>query len=314
MLKKYWNYISNRHITGEMNKLEVIQAKVVNQFTFLISVFFIIDSVRDWTFDLLINFYILFTIGCLLLLSFFFEKIRFNSSVIFITCLIIIVLVFYYSSKEGFDNGLTFYYFPILTGVLLVLNKKKDINLIIAIYSVVFIFFCISHIYDFRLIRDGKPSNIYLIKNVRITTFIQAFALLILTGYFMISKHNKLVRLYQQTIKSEMIISELRKKLSGTSHINIEDVVKLAMENEVAFIPAFRQFFPDFYNNLMEINPNMTNEEFRFCALLKLGFTTKDIAEYTHLTVRTVQTKKSRLRKSFNIPSETDLYVWIDGF
>ncbi|WP_019050943.1 helix-turn-helix transcriptional regulator [Elizabethkingia meningoseptica] len=224
------------------------------------------------------------------------------------------MLVFYYSSKEGFDNGLTFYYFPILTGVLLVLNKKKDINLIITIYSLVFIFFCVSHVYDFRLIRDGKPSNVYLIKNVRITTFIQAFVLLILTGYFMLSKHNKLVRLYKQTIKSEKIISELRKKLNGTSHISIEDVVKLAMDNEVAFIPAFRQFFPDFYNNLMEINPNMTNEEFRFCALLKLGFTTKDIAEYTHLTVRTVQTKKSRLRKSFNIPSETDLYIWIDGF
>lgn len=74
MLKKYWNYISNKHITNEMNKLEVIQAKVVNQFTFLISVFFIIDSLRDWTFGLLINFYILFTIGCLLFLSFFFEK------------------------------------------------------------------------------------------------------------------------------------------------------------------------------------------------------------------------------------------------
>ncbi|EOR28667.1 hypothetical protein L100_15249, partial [Elizabethkingia meningoseptica ATCC 13253 = NBRC 12535] len=113
-------------------------------FTFLISVFFIIDSIRDWTFDLLINFYILFTIGCLLLLSFFFEKIRFNSYVIFITCLIIIMLVFYYSSKEGFDNGLTFYYFPILTGVLLVLNKKKDINLIITIYSLVFIFFALA--------------------------------------------------------------------------------------------------------------------------------------------------------------------------
>lgn len=37
----------------------------------------------------------------------------------------------------------------------------------------------------------------------------------------------------------------------------------------------------------------MTGEEFKFCALLKLGFTTKDIAEYNHFTVRTVQTKKT---------------------
>jgi DNA-binding NarL/FixJ family response regulator len=58
----------------------------------------------------------------------------------------------------------------------------------------------------------------------------------------------------------------------------------------------------------------MNNEESKLCALLKLGFTTKDIAEYNHLEVRTVQGRKNRLRKSFNIPSDTDLYIWIENF
>ena len=52
----------------------------------------------------------------------------------------------------------------------------------------------------------------------------------------------------------------------------------------------------------------MTPEEFKFCFLLKLGFTTKDIAEYNNLAIRTVQTRKSRLRKNFDISSEVDLY------
>ena len=108
--------------------------------------------------------------------------------------------------------------------------------------------------------------------------------------------------------------SELKKKLNGVFQVNIEDVVKLAMNNGVTFIPVFRQFFPFFYDNLLEVNPNMNNEEFKLCALLKLGFTTKDIAEYNHLAVRTVQGRKNRLRKSFNIPSDTDLYIWIENF
>ncbi|KUG13404.1 diguanylate cyclase [Elizabethkingia miricola] len=314
MLKKYWNYISNRHITDEMNRLEVLQNRTINQFTFFISLFFITDSIRDLMFDLIINFYILFTIGSLLLFSFFFRRLRFNSYIIFSTCLLITVLVFYYSSKDGFDNGLVFYYFPILTGSLLVLNKKKDVPLIVIIYSVIFIFFLISHIYDFQFFYSNCKRNIYLIKNVRITTFVQVFVLLTLTGYFISRKHYKLVRLYRQTLKSEKIISELKKKLNGVFQVNIEDVVKLAMDNGVTFIPVFRQFFPYFYDNLMEINPNMTNEEFKLCALLKLGFTTKDIAEYNHLAVRTVQGRKNRLRKSFNIPSDTDLYIWIENF
>ena len=61
MLKKYWSYISDRHITDEMSKLEVIQNKTINQFTFFIALFFITDSIRDLTFDLVTNFYILFT-------------------------------------------------------------------------------------------------------------------------------------------------------------------------------------------------------------------------------------------------------------
>ena len=38
-VKKYWSYISNRHITDEMDKLEVIQNKTINQFTFFIALF-----------------------------------------------------------------------------------------------------------------------------------------------------------------------------------------------------------------------------------------------------------------------------------
>ncbi|OPC00283.1 diguanylate cyclase [Elizabethkingia ursingii] len=314
MLKKYWSYISNRHITDEMNKLEVIQHKTINQFTFFIALFFITDSIRDLTFDLVTNFYILFTIGCLLLFSFLFKRLRFNSCVIFSTCLFITLLVFYYSSRDGFDNGLVFYYFPILTGSLLVLNKKKDIIPIVIIYSSIFIFFLISHIYNFQFFQSRCQRNVYFTKNVRITTFVQVFVLLSLTGYFISNKHYKLVRLYQQTLKSEKIISELKKKLNGVFQVNIEDVVKLAMNNGVTFIPVFRQFFPFFYDNLLEVNPNMNNEEFKLCALLKLGFTTKDIAEYNHLAVRTVQGRKNRLRKSFNIPSDTDLYIWIENF
>lgn len=75
--------------------------------------------------------------------------------------------------------------------------------------------------------------------------------------------------------------------------IDIGDVVKSAMDNDVTFIPLFREAFPYFYNNLVAENPHLTNDEFKFCALLKLGFRTKDIAEYCHFTVRTVQTKRT---------------------
>lgn len=39
MLTKYWNCIVNMQITKEMNKLDIIQARIVNQIVFLKGVF-----------------------------------------------------------------------------------------------------------------------------------------------------------------------------------------------------------------------------------------------------------------------------------
>ncbi|OPB87003.1 helix-turn-helix transcriptional regulator [Elizabethkingia ursingii] len=314
MLKEYWGYIADRDITRDMNKLEIIQARIINQIIFLKGIFFIIDAIRDQIFGLVTSSYILLVMGCLLLSSFFFGKARFNPYNIFAIFLLIGLLVFYYASKDGFDNGITFYYFSLLAIVLLVLNGKTGVRLIIVFYIIIFILFYIGHIYDFYFFDSTLLVHEALEDNVRIITFIQAFILLSVAGYFIVLKHNQLTGLYQQVLRSEFIISELNKKLNEDVKIDIGDVVKSAMDNDVTFIPLFREAFPYFYNNLVAENPQLTNDEFKFCALLKLGFRTKDIAEYCHFTVRTVQTKKNRLRKSFNISSETDLYTWVDSF
>ncbi|PUB28579.1 hypothetical protein C8J95_107154 [Elizabethkingia sp. YR214] len=314
MLKKYWSYIANKDITRDMNKLEIIQARIINQIIFLKGIFFIIDAIRDQVFGLITSSYVLFVMGCLLLSSFFFGKARFNPYNIFAIFLLIGLMVFYYASKDGFDNGITYYYFSLLTIVLLVLNGKIGVRLIIVFYTIIFSFFYIGYIYDFYFFDSTLLVHKSLEDNVRIITFVQAFILLSVAGYFIVLKHNQLTGLYQQVLRSEFIISELNKKLNEGMKVDIGDVVKSAMNNDVTFIPLFKEAFPYFYNNLVSENPQMTNDEFKFCALLKLGFQTKDIAEYCHFTVRTVQTKKNRLRKSFNISSEMDLYTWIDSF
>ena len=47
--------------------------------------------------------------------------------------------------------------------------------------------------------------------------------------------------------------------------------------------------------------------------MIKLNFSTKEIADYTFVTVRSVQTRKSRMRKRLNIMPEEDIYLWFDG-
>ncbi|MDQ0064391.1 helix-turn-helix transcriptional regulator [Chryseobacterium lathyri] len=149
-------------------------------------------------------------------------------------------------------------------------------------------------------------------ENQRLITFIVVLTCFAVVGYYILLNHFTVLELYQKVLRGEKIINNLRAKLNRKDDMDLENLVKLAMNDDIAFIPKIKSSFPELYDNLQQINPEITSEEFKLCALLKLGFTTKDIAEYNHIAVRTVQTRKSRLRKSFAVPAETDLYKWID--
>ncbi|RXM53822.1 diguanylate cyclase [Chryseobacterium sp. CH25] len=221
-------------------------------------------------------------------------------------------LVFFFSSTTGFENGLSLYYFVIMLASLFIFNSKKTVWYNLIVYLTALVFFSISHYYDFRIFTIKGADNVLFSENQRLITFLQVFLGVSILGYFILSKQFKIVKLYQQAIRSEKIIADMRTKLNSKDQIDLEGIVKLAMNDDIAFIPKVKQTFPNLYGNLLELNSDMNADEFKLCALIKLGFTTKDIAEYNHLAVRTIQTRKSRLRKSFRISADVDLYRWID--
>lgn len=93
---------------------------------------------------------------------------------------------------------------------------------------------------------------------------------------------------------------------------NQDEIMELAKNNDPAFLTHFKEAYPDFIKRLLAINPNLENSELAFCALLKLHFTSKEIANYTLVQHRSVQQKKYRIRKRLNVPTETDTYQFFD--
>jgi DNA-binding CsgD family transcriptional regulator len=47
--------------------------------------------------------------------------------------------------------------------------------------------------------------------------------------------------------------------------------------------------------------------------MLKLRFSSKEIANYTFVQHKSVQQKKYRIRKRLNIPAETDIYDFFEN-
>lgn len=110
--------------------------------------------------------------------------------------------------------------------------------------------------------------------------------------------------------KNEEKIETLQNKLSD----GIEEIVALAKMNDSALLPRFKSVYPEYTKRFHEVHPDLTNTELRLVVMIFLNFESKEIAEYTFITHRSVQTNKSRLRKKMGLQPDVDLYRYIKSF
>ena len=113
--------------------------------------------------------------------------------------------------------------------------------------------------------------------------------------------------------QQEVIVQsqEEKRKLEYKVNDAFDEIFQLAKKNNPAFLARFKEVYPEFCEKLLKRYPDISSSELTFCAYLKLNLSTKDIAGYTFVTEKTVQSRKSRLRKRMNISSGEDLYIWI---
>ncbi|WP_336687333.1 hypothetical protein [Chryseobacterium bernardetii] len=146
---------------------------------------------------------------------------------------------------------------------------------------------------------NGFQKKIYL--------YISFIVILSLAIFILLYRHNRALRQKKNELKSEA--------LSLKSRINdsFDELVGLAKKNDSTFLTRFQEIYPEFCPRLLEINPRLGASELTFCAMIKLNFTSKEIAEYTFIQHKSVQQKKHRLRKKLNVPTEQELFLFFDS-
>ena len=70
---------------------------------------------------------------------------------------------------------------------------------------------------------------------------------------------------------------------------------------------AFKQIYPNFVEKLLAKYPQLTPREILICELIRLNFHTKQIAEITNNTTKSVQTARFRIRKKINLIDHSSL-------
>lgn len=112
--------------------------------------------------------------------------------------------------------------------------------------------------------------------------------------------------------KNEMINSVAKKLLDLKERVveqNKKPIQDIALELQTEadkniwkeFEMRFQKVHNEFYQHLLEKHPDLSPNEGRLVALLRLNMTTKEIAAITHQNIKSVEVARARLRKKLNL-------------
>jgi len=89
----------------------------------------------------------------------------------------------------------------------------------------------------------------------------------------------------------------------------IKDIDRNMAEDEGwdQFTKHFDQVHGEFLTNIKKDHPNLTPQEIKLCAYLRMNMSSKEIANLLNISVRGVEISRYRLRKKLNISRDTNL-------
>ena len=90
----------------------------------------------------------------------------------------------------------------------------------------------------------------------------------------------------------------------------IKDLLRTENLND-RFEKHFEDVYPGFFKSLIRHSSKLTQNDLRFCAYLKMNQSTDEIAKLTSISIRTVESKKYRVKKKFKIGKDQSLTGFI---
>jgi len=135
------------------------------------------------------------------------------------------------------------------------------------------------------------------------------------------SKNRELAASTMNIIRKNEFLSELKQKLNkANTNEDVEEVISIINKNIAEkdnwklFKEAFDNADKDFLQSVKEKHPNLTSNDLKLCAYLRLNLSSKEIAPMLNISVRSVEIKRYRLRKKMDLAHEEGLVEYILTF
>ena len=118
-------------------------------------------------------------------------------------------------------------------------------------------------------------------------------------------------------IKKNEFLNRVKNELKAAENPKIKSVIKLINNNInntddwQFFEEAFNNADKDFLKKIKTLHPNLTPNDLKLCAYLRLNLSSKEIAPLLNISSRSVEVKRYRLRKKMNLSHELSLTNYI---
>lgn len=134
-------------------------------------------------------------------------------------------------------------------------------------------------------------------------------------------KNKELAASALQLIEKEEFLKTLKSKVRGKDEkIKVHEVNKVLRSISVSnnqnweeFKLRFIDVNKEFYNKMFNRYPNLSQGDQKICALIKLNFSSKEMARLLGISVESVHTSRHRIRKKMNLERSINLEEYINS-
>ncbi|WP_452225016.1 triple tyrosine motif-containing protein [Lacinutrix chionoecetis] len=134
-------------------------------------------------------------------------------------------------------------------------------------------------------------------------------------------KNRELAISTMSIIKKNELLNKIKKELkSSNKKEDLGSAIELIDNNLnnnkdwTFFKQAFNNADKDFLDKIKAKHPDLTPNDLKFCAYLRLNLSSKEIAPLLNISTKSVETKRYRLRKRLNLTHEESLVNYILKF
>jgi hypothetical protein len=282
-----------------------LEKKQLNIYALTLIILFILSIIRNSVYK---DYHTIIIYILLMHIYIIYYKLQYKNLLILIFIIGFTLFTLSYLASLYELDSVYFFFIGIEIALGAIYNFFRRKYIVLIIISVIPVFLFLNSVTDNRLFTNYINPEIRIHANS--INWMIAAILIITKIYFGRTNRN----LFSRSEQTGILNNESFKGLKDENIDNqkLELLIQIAYNNHSNFIIKFKEYYPVFTRKTELLIPNIVISEFEVIALLKLNFTTKEIARATNSSVRSIESKKYRIRKKLQIPSNMDMSLYFD--